>query len=738
MKSMYSWVGRFTTTVGAAFLLLTATDQPPVSADTKSTNGENPAVAEAAAASAPEPEVEKVELVSSAVGKLPADFKPSPALGEIIKLAQAGVGDEVLLAYIAKAGQAFELTPDEIIFLRDLGVSEEVITAMIKSQGAARPAGTATAPALTQPTPPAAAAPVPAPAPQPPAINGAVAQPAPDAPPPPAAQTTQVTPPAQQVTVNYFYDSLAPYGNWVNVAGLGLCWQPTVAVINVNWRPYFDNGRWLYSNHGWYWHSYYSWGWAPFHYGRWHRHAHRGWLWLPDTCWGPSWVTWRYTDGYCGWAPLPPRAGWGVSFSFGVNFDFGLSYIHYAFVPASRFCDRAVYKHRLPRDKHQAAFHNSVVINNYIKGDNNTIINEGIGRDRIARETRTEIPRIVVRDAAPEAVRMGRAERLVKEDNKLVLYRPAPLPAAAGTGADRTPGFKTLGSRLIQDAKDRAVTPAPADAVSVAPSKASPARSLSQDKPTPKSGLAALPNDSSKSAATVSPAGRPPTGRLDSLLLGGRLNRGESRSDTVAPESKTGPAPAPVKPETSSGAPRASKPQAILPGPGKTTPAREWPGAQGTSPAPSISSGAVRPATPPTGGSAAERPAARSSTPGAILPGVKPGSPPNPAPTVQARAATLPDAPPARTGSHQPLRRPDVAVPTPRTEPAPRAAARPIYTPPHTPPQATTPAPRSEPAPRAQPAPSRGNPDGGASRPSSRGSESGSSRSGRLSRGDNK
>ena len=34
-----------------------------------------------------------------------------------------------------------------------------------------------------------------------------------------------------------------------------------------------------------------------------------GWCWAPDTVWGPSWVTWRYSGDYCGWAPLPPVRG---------------------------------------------------------------------------------------------------------------------------------------------------------------------------------------------------------------------------------------------------------------------------------------------------------------------------------------------------------------------------------------------------------------------------------------------
>src|SRR5690606_36433667 len=110
----------------------------------------------------------------------------------------------------------------------------------------------------------------------------------------------------QEININYFENALAPYGTWIDVADYGRCWQPTVVLINRSWRPYADRGRWVYTSHGWYWQSDYSWGWAPFHYGRWHQDRRHGWVWVPGSTWGPAWVSWRYTDDYCGWAPLPP------------------------------------------------------------------------------------------------------------------------------------------------------------------------------------------------------------------------------------------------------------------------------------------------------------------------------------------------------------------------------------------------------------------------------------------------
>ena len=47
---------------------------------------------------------------------------------------------------------------------------------------------------------------------------------------------------------------------------------------------------------------------STFHYGRWTLNPRYGWVWVPGYNWGPSWVCWRHSDGYLGWAPLPPEA----------------------------------------------------------------------------------------------------------------------------------------------------------------------------------------------------------------------------------------------------------------------------------------------------------------------------------------------------------------------------------------------------------------------------------------------
>jgi len=425
MKPLSSWTVRLTLTA-ATLIVLLAADRSARTAENKSAAA-SPAPPPPAATEAQSSDAEAVLAVKPAVGTLPANYKPSESLNEIIKMAQAGVSEEVLLTYVNNARKAFSPTPEDIIFLNDLGVSEDVIKALIYSKGAAPVAKPQVAEsAKPAPAEPAAAAPPPAPA-----INGVVAQPAPDAAPAPETSVVVVTQPGQVQTVSYFYDSLAPYGNWVNLSGYGWCWQPTVAVVNVGWQPYCDRGRWVYSNHGWYWNSDYSWGWAAFHYGRWHRHGSYGWMWVPGTVWGPSWVSWRYNNAYCGWAPLPPaahyRSGFGFTYNGGsvsVGFDFGLSYAHYSYVPASSFCARTPKHYVVPAHHARTVHNNTTVINNYISGDNNTVINQGIARDTIAKVTKTPIREVTVKEALVHNTPGMNPDRITRDRDRDVIHRP--------------------------------------------------------------------------------------------------------------------------------------------------------------------------------------------------------------------------------------------------------------------------------------------------------------------------
>ena len=374
-----------------------------------------------------------------------ASVKLSPGAVEIAKLAQSGIGDDVMLAYVSTATQHFNLGSDEIVYLNDLGVSGPVVKAMIERDTAlnnlATPPNTA---AVVQPPDD-----VPySPPPLPPPVSDSVAT-NPGYPDYPGNyygydDSSYVPPPEEDVASDYFYDSLAPYGSWVNIGGFGRCWQPTVVVVNHDWRPYCDRGRWIYSDCGWYWQSDYSWGWAPFHYGRWFCDARCGWVWRPGSTWGPAWVSWRHSGEFCGWAPLPPFAHFapGVGFTrgnhlLGSEHEFGLRSGHYTFVPIERLGDYAPHRYALTPAQAERIYNQTAVVN-YITTRNGRVFNQGIDPAQVAAVSGTAVRHATIHELPPQNG-VARPDRLEKSGNSLVIFRPqlprtAPHPSAPAGG----------------------------------------------------------------------------------------------------------------------------------------------------------------------------------------------------------------------------------------------------------------------------------------------------------------
>lgn len=399
----------------------------------------------------------------------------SPALADLVQLLQAGVSPEVVAAFITNSANPFYVGSAEIVYLRDLGAPPAILATLIHHDASPEIVARKQSAVAVKPLPPGVALSTPATNvfPQKPAAPAAVPNPPEPVPvsPPEAAAFTVPTAPVdtvtyevpvetQPVSYSYFYSSLAPYGTWSDVPGYGYCWQPTVAVYSPTWRPYCDGGRWLWSDRGWYWYSSYSWGWAPFHYGRWCQPAGYGWVWQPGTCWGPSWVSWRYSSGYCGWAPLPPSACWtaGVGFysgglSVGIGYDFGLPYSSYVFCPTTRFCDPKPYDHCVPSDRTPVLYKDSTVVNNYVLGNNNTIINNGVGFDKVAKVSKGDIRKVKVSEAGLAKDLTPRHERLSDDGATLTVHRPS--LAASGAGSTVAPSGRRLagvsGPRVYSD-----------------------------------------------------------------------------------------------------------------------------------------------------------------------------------------------------------------------------------------------------------------------------------------------
>ncbi|HTY88560.1 MAG TPA: DUF6600 domain-containing protein [Candidatus Acidoferrum sp.] len=341
---------------------------------------------------------------------LPPYIFPTSPLAQVVRLSQAGVDDSIILTFVRNSSGTFNLDSDKIIYLRDIGLPSDVINAMMQRDQQ-----------LQQQI--AAANPPPAPETD--------TNPPPEPPPPP---TEPPPPPTTEVTTTYFYDTLAPYGSWVYVNGYGQCWRPTVCVYNPGWRPYCDHGRWIYTDCGWYWYSDYTWGWAPFHYGRWFQHPHWGWCWTPDTVWGPSWVTWRYASGYCGWAPLPPfstyQAGIGFFYRGGgvsIGFNWGLGADCFTFVPTRYFCDPYPRRYCVAPAQATQIFGQTTVINNFnFRDQDHRFVNRGIDPERITDVTHTPLRPVAIGTANTWGVYGARGDQLSRDGGSLILSPPQP------------------------------------------------------------------------------------------------------------------------------------------------------------------------------------------------------------------------------------------------------------------------------------------------------------------------
>jgi hypothetical protein len=102
------------------------------------------------------------------------------------------------------------------------------------------------------------------------------------------------------------YETLDPYGAWVNHPRLGEVWRPDV---ESEWAP-FQYGDWVWSDQGWVWSSYEPFGWLVYHYGNWYHDPDFGWFWVPGDTWSPAPVAWTAYGDYVGWCPQAPAGAY--------------------------------------------------------------------------------------------------------------------------------------------------------------------------------------------------------------------------------------------------------------------------------------------------------------------------------------------------------------------------------------------------------------------------------------------
>ncbi|HEY2711963.1 MAG TPA: DUF6600 domain-containing protein [Chthoniobacterales bacterium] len=201
-----------------------------------------------------------------------------------------------------------------------------------------------------------------------------------------------------EVSLDFFYDNLSPYGSWIDVDDYGYCFQPNVAVNNSDWRPYSD-GYWAYTDVGWTWVSYEDFGWATYHYGRWADLESYGWVWVPGYEWGPAWVSWRTGGDYIGWAPLPPQGetvyeGRPISGAVDVTFDIGPLYYNFVDI---RYIGEPVLRQRIiPAQRNVTIINRTVNVTN-ITYNNSVVYNYGPSFSRLNQYSERPVPRLVLK-----------------------------------------------------------------------------------------------------------------------------------------------------------------------------------------------------------------------------------------------------------------------------------------------------------------------------------------------------
>ncbi len=225
------------------------------------------------------------------------------------------------------------------------------------------------------------------------------------------------------VDLGFFFDSLSPYGNWVETPAYGWAFVPDVAT--TDWRPYTD-GQWLYTDAGWTWMSEEPFGWATYHYGSWNLDQDYGWMWVPGYQWAPARVDWRATEDSIGWAPLP--SSYEVRPTYRLSaMDVGLPASAYVFVPARMFLQPKVAAYALPPGRVPGLFRSSRRYTRF-RFDNDLIVNEGIPFVTVQQRIGRRIPRYQLVDLAPRY--WGRRPGTRFAANRIEIFRPRVLRSA--------------------------------------------------------------------------------------------------------------------------------------------------------------------------------------------------------------------------------------------------------------------------------------------------------------------
>jgi hypothetical protein len=225
-----------------------------------------------------------------------------------------------------------------------------------------------------------------------------------------------------------FYTKLEPHGVWRETSTYGYVWQPREARESRSWRPY-TNGHWVYTDAGWTWVSEEPFGWATYHYGRWTRLRDIGWVWVPGEEWAPAWVSWRKSNDYVGWAPLPPEAHFdrnsGIHNWADNYYDIGPD--QYCFVPTNDLGAERVERVVVPAERNVTIVNQTINVTN-ITYTNTAIVNGGPNYDELRTRTAQPIPRLRLERQFNADINVENPRSIVRGE---VIEVPAPVIARA-------------------------------------------------------------------------------------------------------------------------------------------------------------------------------------------------------------------------------------------------------------------------------------------------------------------
>jgi uncharacterized protein YraI len=374
-----------------------------------------------------------------------------------------------------------------------------------------------------------------------------------------------------------FYSQLAPYGNWVWLQGQYV-WVPDN--VGSYWRPY-TVGRWLYTDSfGWMWASNEPFGWATYHYGRWGFSNRVGWFWVPGSRWAPAWVSWRASNDYLAWAPLPPAYDEHVSIDSASR---DVPDYYWQVVPTQSFLAEDLPR-SIVRDKERLkpALQETRPLGN-VTVNNNVVVNNAVNPQYVEEKTKEKVVVHKVQ-ATKDAAKAGKVEGAAVE-----VFRPAANQAPASVAPptpkkieDVAAASKTKEQAGGQPATDELLvppeikTPAATQAAPAAPplpeapkpGEAAPAESAAPPPPPPppaEAGAPPLPGETSPETPPREAGPPPPPPAEPPAAKGG---------EPIAPE-QTVPAEPPIPPAGEALPPPPASGEAAPPGAAPPPPAVE-------------------------------------------------------------------------------------------------------------------------------------------------------------------